>query len=48
MTVAQVLQATKPLTNENQKALLLAGQKLLAHDRARAIRLFPELVHLQS
>ena len=48
VTVAQVLQATKPLTNENQKALLLAGQKLLAHDRARAIRLFPELVHLQS
>jgi len=27
---------------------VVAGQKLLAHDRARAIRQFPELVHLQS
>jgi hypothetical protein len=43
-----VLQATKPLINENQKALLLAGQKLLAHNRAKAIREFPELVHLQA
>jgi len=48
VTVAQVLQATKPLINENQKALLLAGQKLLAHNRAKAIREFPELVHLQA
>jgi len=32
----------------DQKALLLAGQKLLAHDRVRAIRQFPELVHLQG
>jgi len=46
--VTQVLRSTKPIINENQKALLLAGQKLLAHDRARAIRQFPELVHLQS
>jgi phospholipase C len=36
------------LINENQKALLLAGQKLLAHNRAKAIREFPELVHLQA
>ena len=48
VSVTQVLRSTKPLINENQKALLLAGQKLLAHDRARAIRQFPELVHLQS
>ncbi len=48
VSVTQVLRSTKRLINENQKALLLAGQKLLAHDRARAIRQFPELVHLQS
>src|SRR2546425_1256647 len=47
-SVTPVLRATKPVINENQKALLLAGQKLLAHDRLRAIRQFPELVHLQS
>jgi len=40
--------ATPALFNENQRALLLAGQHLLTHDHARALREFPELAHLQS
>jgi len=47
-SVTRVLRQTQPVVTENQKVLLLAGQKLLAHDRARAIRQFPDLVHLQS
>jgi len=46
--VTQVLRATQPAITENQKSLLLAGQQLLAYDRAGAIRQFPELLHLQS
>jgi hypothetical protein len=35
--------ARPPLVNENQKAMLLAGQHLLTHDQVRALREFPEL-----
>jgi phospholipase C len=48
VSVTQVLRATQPAITENQKSLLLAGQQLLAYDRAGAIRQFPELLHLQS
>jgi phospholipase C len=40
--------ARPPLVNENQKAMLLAGQHLLTHDQARALREFPELGQPQS
>jgi phospholipase C len=33
-----MLRATKPLITENQKAFLGAAQRLMAYDRARAIR----------
>jgi phospholipase C len=46
--VTQVLRLTQPAITENQKALLMAGQQLLAHDRTRALRQFPELLHLES
>jgi phospholipase C len=42
-----VLHATKPIMTENQRAFLLAAQQLMAYDRARAIRQFPELVHMR-
>jgi len=48
VSVTQVLRATQPAITENQKALLLAGQQLLAYDRAGAIRQFPELLQVQS
>src|SRR5262249_51655880 len=48
VSVTQALRTTQPAITETQKALLLAGQQLLAHDRAGAIRQFPELLHLQS
>jgi phospholipase C len=41
-----VLRATKPIITENQKAFWVAAQQLMAYDRTRAIRQFPELVHL--
>ena len=47
VAVSHVLPPTTPPVTENQKALLMAGQRLLAHDRVRAIRQFPELIHLQ-
>jgi phospholipase C len=40
--------AKPPIVNENQKAMLLAGQHLLTHDQVRALREFPELGQLQS
>jgi phospholipase C len=47
--VRHVLRPAKPpIVNENQKALLLAGQHLLSHDHVRALSEFPELGQLQS
>jgi phospholipase C len=43
-----VLHAVQPIITANQGAFLLAAQQLMAHDRARAIRQFPELIHLQA
>jgi hypothetical protein len=41
-----MLRATTPIITENQKAFEVAAQQLLAYDRIRAIRQFPELIHL--
>src|SRR5262249_57086966 len=45
VSVTQVLRTTQPAITENQKALLLAGRQLLAHDRAGALPPFPALLH---
>jgi phospholipase C len=42
----QTLRATNPLLTEREQAFALAAQRLMAYDRGRAIRQFPELIHL--
>jgi hypothetical protein len=48
VAVQQVLRPTTPAVTENQKAFVVAAKQMATYDRARAIRQFPELVHLQS
>jgi phospholipase C len=48
VAVQQVLRPTTPAVTENQKAFVVAAKQMATYDRTRAIRQFPELVHLQS